>query len=145
LDNKIHTGKGGLVTTKSLSYHPLYSISRGGIPEPARNANSHTALSRSSKSTKLEVLPLPHSPLAKHTLKIGLPLEAHPRGKPAIVAVTHAKTIANGAIYCKNTHIARVLASLCLPENYKKYESLGELHATWDETYPVKRCTLLAP
>ena len=131
------------MTTKSLSYHPLHSISRDSIPEPARNTDSHSRLPRSSKDTKLEALSLPHSPLAKHTLEIDLPLEAHPRGKPAIVAVTHAKTIANGAIYCKNTCVARVLTSLCLPKNYKKYESLGELHATEDESYPVKRCTLL--
>jgi len=43
----------------------------------------------------------------------------------------------------KSTCLARLLASLCLPKNYNEHESLGELHATEDESYPVKRCTLL--
>jgi len=94
------------VTAENFSYHPLHSISLDRVPESARNANPHARLHRSGKDTELEALSLPYFPLVEYTLKIGLSFEAHPRGKPAIFAVTHIKTIANSAIHCKNKFLA---------------------------------------
>lgn len=106
------------MTTKNLSYHPFHSISLNCVSEPARNTDPHARLRRSGKDTKLEVLPLPRSPLVEHALKICLSLEAHPRGKPAIFAVTHTKTIANSAIHCKNTCLASICAHNFRPQGF---------------------------
>ncbi len=89
--------------TENLSDDPLYPVSLHGVSVSVGNSNPYTRFPIGLKHTKLEVTSCPYYSLAENPLKISLFLEAYSRGKPAILAVTHGKTIANSKAYCKNT------------------------------------------